>query len=129
MKRMKYVWLVLSAVYELARYDVINAFRGPGNIHRRLGRQPIISGPYDCKLMQTTCDAVLLATCLYWKPVLCLQRSVCMTRLLRRRGVVTRLVIGIRPKPFFSHAWVEIGDLIVNDSLRYQELLQILYTA
>ncbi|MBI3896211.1 MAG: lasso peptide biosynthesis B2 protein [Acidobacteria bacterium] len=129
MKIVKYVWLALRALYELARYDMTNAVRGPGNIPRRLGRQPITCEPYNCESVQTTCDAVLLAACLYWKPVLCLQRSACIVRLLRKQGIVARLVIGCRTKPFFSHAWAEVDGRIVNDSPTYQERLHILYKA
>ena len=59
-------------------------------------------------------DAVLLATCLYWKPVLCQQRSVCVVRLLRKHGIPGRLVIGYRPAPFFAHAWAEVEGRVVN---------------
>jgi hypothetical protein len=38
----------------------------------------------------------------------CLVRSLVLTQLLARRGVVTRLVIGARTGPdFLAHAWVE----------------------
>ncbi|HXA55259.1 MAG TPA: lasso peptide biosynthesis B2 protein [Solirubrobacteraceae bacterium] len=38
----------------------------------------------------------------------CLTRSLVLTRLLARRGIAARLVIGARPAPdFLAHAWVE----------------------
>jgi len=126
---MKQAWLVLNALYELARYDVISSWRGFANIHRRLGRQPVTPKPISDELVTTICDAALLAACLYWKPVLCLQRSVCTVRLLRKRGALARLVIGYRAAPFFSHAWAEVEGRVVNDSPTYQERLQVLYTA
>ena len=129
MKFIRYACFVLSAVYELARYDMIGAVRGPGNIHRRLGRLPMTSEPTNHELVRATCDAVLLAACLYWKPVLCLQRSVGIVRLLRKQGIAARLMIGYRLEPFFAHAWVEVDGGIVNDSPTYQERLQVLYTA
>jgi hypothetical protein len=49
-------------------------------------------------------------------------------RLLRKRGVVARLVIGYRPVPYFFHAWVEVNGQIVNDSTTYQDRLQVLYS-
>jgi hypothetical protein len=73
------------------------------------------------------CDAVLLATCFYWKPVLCLQRAVCTVRLLRRYGIHARLVIGYRPSPFFSHAWVEVDGRVVYGSPAYQKRLMPLH--
>lgn len=92
MKTAKRIWLVLSALYELARYEVIVSLRGPGPILQQLRRQSIAPRVTDQE--QTICDAVLLATCFYFKPVLCMQRAVCTVRLLRRYGVVARLVIG-----------------------------------
>jgi hypothetical protein len=129
MVRAKYAWLVCSALYELLRYEGIVWLRGPGCIRRQLSRQATAETPASRETERTICDAVLLATCLYWKPVLCLQRSVCTVRLLRRYGVVARLVIGYRPVPFLSHAWVEVDGRIVNGSPVYQQRLRLLYTA
>lgn len=40
----------------------------------------------------------------------CLARSLVLTRLLARRGIPARLVIGARTVPeFLAHAWVEYG--------------------
>jgi hypothetical protein len=127
MKRTEYALLVCKALYELARYDSIIWLRGFGCIQQQLRRQSIAAKPTQPELEQTICDAVLLATCLYWKPVLCLQRSVCAVRLLRKYGVNGHLVIGYRPAPFFSHAWVEVDGRIVNGSPAYQTRLRPLY--
>jgi hypothetical protein len=38
----------------------------------------------------------------------CLARSLVLTRMLARRGIDAKLVIGARPEPeFLAHAWVE----------------------
>jgi transglutaminase superfamily protein len=50
-------------------------------------------------------------------------------RLLRARGVVARLLIGYRPVPFLSHAWVEVEGRVVNDSPAYRKRLHVLLTA
>lgn len=128
MKIARYAWLVFRALCELARYEAIIWLRGFGCIQRQLSRQSIAAKPTSPALEQAICDAVLLATCLYWKPVLCLQRSVCAVRLLRKHGVVARLVVGYRPAPFFSHAWVEVDGRVVNGSPTYQKRLKLLYT-
>ena len=85
--------------------------------------------PLSEQLQKAICDAVLLATCFYWKPMLCLQRSVCTARLLRRYGVAARVAIGFRPAPFFSHAWVEVDGKVVYGSAAYQQRLQMLVSA
>src|SRR5215470_17734432 len=124
---MKKIGLVIRALYELARYEVIVALRGSGRVLQQLQRQSIRAQPAGRELEKTVCDAVLLATCFYFKPVLCLQRAVCTVRLLRRYGIVARLVIGYRPSPFFSHAWVEVNGRVVYGSAAYQKRLQPLH--
>ena len=126
---MKRAWLIFGALYEIARYEVIVALLGSGHILSQLKRQSIAAKPTSRELEQAICDAVLLATCFYWKPVLCLQRSVCTVRLLRRHGIVARLVIGYRPSPFFSHAWVEIDGRVAYGSPAYQQRLRLLQVA
>lgn len=129
MKSTKQVWLMFRALYELARYELIISLCGSARILRQLRRQSIAAKPISHELEQAICDAVLLATCFYWKPVLCLQRSVCTVRLLRRHGLVARLVIGYRPSPFFSHAWVEVDGRVVYGSPAYQKRLLPLHVA
>ena len=121
---MKRVSLVVRALYEIARYELVLSLRGSGRILSQLKRQSISIQSNDSELEKTICDAVLLATCFYWKPVLCLQRAVCTVRLLRRHGIHARLVIGYRPSPFFSHAWVEVDGRVVYGSPAYQKRLK-----
>lgn len=127
MKKARYASLVFQALYEIVRYDVAIALCGSGRILRQLRRQSVAKKASSAELEQAICDAVLLATCFYWKPVLCLQRAVCTVRLLRKRGINARLVIGYRPSPFFSHAWVEVDGRVVYGSPAYQKRLQPLY--
>jgi transglutaminase superfamily protein len=62
----------------------------------------------------------------YVKRAACLQRSAVTTWLLRRNGVSSTLVIGYRPVPFESHAWVEVEGGIVNDRPQYQRFFTVL---
>lgn len=62
----------------------------------------------------------------YAKRAACLQRSVVATRLLRRYGWPAELVIGYRPTPFESHAWVEVAGTVVNDRPQYQKFFAVL---
>ena len=62
----------------------------------------------------------------YVKRAACLQRSAVATRLLRRGGWPAELVIGYRPTPFESHAWVEVAGIIVNDRPQYQKVFVVL---
>jgi hypothetical protein len=129
MKSARYLLLVIRALYEVTRYDVVVSLGGVGFILRQLRKQRISQKPCIEELQEEICDAVLLATCFYFKPVLCLQRSVSTVRLLREFGIDARLAIGYRPSPFFSHAWVEINGRVAYGSSAYQKRLQTLLTA
>jgi len=129
MNKPKHVRLVFQALYEIVLYEAICWIQGSGCILRRVRGQLIASKPAGLGLEQAISDAVHFASCLYWKPVLCMQRSACMVRLLRRHGVPARLVIGYRPSPFFCHAWVEVDGRVVSGSPAYQKRLQPLHVA
>jgi hypothetical protein len=45
----------------------------------------------------------------------CLRRSIAMVDYLYRRGVRADLIIGVKDRPFEAHAWVQYGDLVLND--------------
>ena len=62
----------------------------------------------------------------YVTRALCLQRSTVATWLLRRHGIAAHMVIGCRPLPFESHAWVEIDGRVVNDLPQYQRAFTVL---
>ena len=120
---MKKLELLCKAIYEIVRYEVVVSLLGSGRILQQLKRQSIKANAVSAEVENAICDAVLLATCFYWKPVLCLQRAVCTVRLLRRHGIHARLVIGYRPSPFFSHAWVEVDGRVLSGSAAYQKRL------
>ena len=126
---MKKVRLVFRALYEITRYEVVLSLRGSGRILSQLKRQSVNARTASAEFEKVICDAVLLATCFYWKPVLCLQRAVCTVRLLRKNGINARLVIGYRPSPFFSHAWVEVDGRVLYGSAAYQKRLLPLHVA
>ncbi len=121
-----YARLVLRALAELIRYDVLHGLLRVKRMQARQVRRRPVADPSAFE--GAVREAVILACCLYWKPVLCLQRSICAMRLLRSRGVDARVVIGYRPVPFFSHAWVEVDGRVVNDSAAYQKRLTVLHT-
>ena len=129
MPRLNYVLLTLRAFCNLIYYDLYNALFGFSGIHKQVSARRAARCTPNADMETVVCDAVALAACFYWRPVLCLQRSVAATLLLRRHGIDGRLVIGYRPSPFFSHAWVEVDGRVVNDSPGYKERLQVLCTA
>lgn len=45
----------------------------------------------------------------------CLERSAAALVLLRLLGWPVEMVIGVQPRPFVAHAWVELGGRVLND--------------
>lgn len=87
---------------------------------RRTGGSRLVADPRDVVW------AVDEACVWYVKRAACLQRSVVATRLLRRYGFAAEMVIGCRPLPFESHAWVEVDGVVVNDLPQYQRAFTVL---
>jgi hypothetical protein len=55
----------------------------------------------------------------------CLVRSLVVLRLLSRRGIESRLVIGVQPGPdFLAHAWVEHDGRPVTPEGEYARLME-----
>jgi hypothetical protein len=87
---------------------------------RRAGGWRLVADPRDVVW------AVDEACVWYVKRAACLQRSVVATRLLRRYGFAAEMVIGCRPLPFESHAWVEVDGVVVNDLPQYRRAFTVL---
>lgn len=47
---------------------------------------------------------------------LCLTRSIALVHGLSRQGCRAELVMGVRSAPFSAHSWVQVGDVVCNDS-------------
>lgn len=121
MKRLSMLYLVAAALCELLWYDALVALGGFGRVSRSLSRttRPTASRTDYRRVV----EAMDWACTLYWKQVLCLQNAVVTAKLLRRHGCDAEVVIGCRPEPFFSHAWVEMNGCVVNESPIYQQQL------
>jgi hypothetical protein len=97
------LWLDLCGCFgfRVIRWTVSRASRGSTTVR------------YDALALVRV--AVRDACVFYFKPVLCLQRSAAVTRMLRRRGVQATLVIGCQTSPIEGHAWVELADTVIWD--------------
>ena len=118
--------LAVRAIWELCRYDLVAATSGFRGVYRKL--QGLVCGSRSSHsgLEIAILRTVAAVSSFYWKPVLCLQRSVVTARLLRQYGIEAQVVIGCRAVPFASHAWVEVNGRVVNDSSGYQQKLRVL---
>jgi hypothetical protein len=76
---------------------------------------PAMERPGDATIIERVAHAVALAAALYPGRALCLEQSLALYYLLRRRGIDARLRLGVQPHPFSAHAWVEYGGVPLND--------------
>jgi hypothetical protein len=96
-------------------------------LHRQLQRrEPRNSSADRCHHVDGICRAMDVACAFYPKQVLCLQRSVATTLLLRRYGIRAEMLIGAQLLPFKSHAWVEVDGTVVNDKPYMREIYRVL---
>jgi hypothetical protein len=107
----------LVAFTGLALSDLTLRFRGYQPLRRWLSTRAVKHRVHA--VIQDEAAVVLAAVqraaVYYPKKAMCLQRSIVVTWLLRRRGVSAQMVIGIRHTPFYAHAWVEVDGVVVND--------------
>ena len=110
-------WLLMFELLALTGFAVVHQFTRRYRIARRTPAPDVTA---------RVCRAVEEACIWYFKRAYCLQRSSVTTWMLRRRGVPAQLVIGYRPVPVDSHAWVEVGGQVVNDRPQYQKFFRVL---
>ena len=59
----------------------------------------------------------------------CLEDSVCCVLFMERYVASPSFCIGVKQPPFMAHAWVQVGDVIVNDTKgvveAYSEILRL----
>lgn len=73
------------------------------------------------------CASTEWACIWYPRRVMCLQRSTVALWLLRLRGIPAERVVGYRPVPLESHAWIELNGQVIGDWQQYQTLFVTLY--
>lgn len=83
-------------------------------VRRRTTGIPI-GAPVRAEALRPVDHAVAMASALYPGRALCLEQSLVLYYVLRRQGVPVKYCQGVRPHPFEAHAWVEYGDLVLND--------------
>lgn len=118
-------WLALQAWMSLLVFDVL-LLAGFTHVHRHIRRCRVRVTARSQAQVDEIVWAVDEACVWYVKRAACLQRSAVATWLLRRHGVDASLVIGYRPIPFESHAWVEVAGAVVNDRPQYQQYFTVL---
>ena len=111
---------------ELLAHDLLMKTRGFRSAYARLERTPIRERRVEDGRDRVLLDAIDWTIPFYPKNVMCLQRSFVTARIFRKCGIAANVVIGYRAAPFFSHAWIEVGDRVINDQPAYRRQLTIL---
>src|ERR671922_281433 len=110
--------LVAEAFGGLLLFDLLS-LRGFSLVHAFTKTRAVAKRTPAPDVAARVCRAVEEACIWYFKRAYCLQRSSVTTWMLRRRGLAAELVIGYRPVPVDSHAWVEVRGQVVNDRPQY----------
>ncbi|WP_263415255.1 lasso peptide biosynthesis B2 protein [Terriglobus albidus] len=118
------VWPVLQAFFLLLSLEPAMERSAFFEIYTRVRRKTPSKQKEPRLGHRVLSDAVDLACALYFKPVLCLQRSAAATLLMRRYGLPAEMVIGVQIQPSKSHAWVELSGEVVNDKPYMHEIYQ-----
>lgn len=116
--------LVLRAYLELLLFDLYLGHGSFSKLHNKVRTYPCRKHTFPPGEEARICAAVDMAAIWYWKQILCLQRSVATTRLLRQRGFPAEMIIGTHLMPFKAHAWVEVGGRVVSDKPYMHEIYQ-----
>lgn len=118
--------LVLRAYLKLIYVDLHLARGNFAELHKKVRTCPVGRSAAAPGITERICAAVDMATILYWKQVLCLQRSAATACLLRKYGVTAHMMIGVQQLPFKAHAWVEVGGRVVNDKPYTRDIYEVL---
>jgi hypothetical protein len=119
--------LVVESWLLLLYFDSVMHWREFEKLHRIVQKEPI--QPVTAARLipyEELCRAMDYACVLYFKRVLCLQRSSATAVLLRRHSWSAEMVIGAQILPFKSHAWCEINGVVVNDKPYMHDIYEIL---
>lgn len=72
-------------------------------------------------IVEPTAYRVAVAAAFFPGRAVCLEQSLALYVLLRRRGVPAELCLGVQAYPFQAHAWVELDGRPVNEDAEVVE--------
>jgi len=65
-------------------------------------------------IITQVCGAVQKASRYLFLQTQCLEQALATYYLLQKKGIAANLCIGVRKRPFASHAWVEYRGKVIN---------------
>lgn len=78
-------------------------------------QEPMSPGP-QLKLAHAVAAQVSLVAAVLPGRAMCLEQSLALYTLLRRRGLAPQLVLAVQPYPFVAHCWVEVDGTPINET-------------
>jgi hypothetical protein len=105
---------LIRSMLVIAAMDVLPRMIGLRRTLRLIGELNA-GGSAAEDLIEATVNSVCTAAAFYPRRALCLEQSLALTWLLRRRGVPAELRIGVQARPFYAHAWVEVDGRALNE--------------
>lgn len=83
------------------------------------GRGQPVGSASDPELVRRTVRRVARVAAFFPGRAECLEQSLALLVLLRRRGLDVALRIGVERRPFTAHAWVEHAGRPINESAEF----------
>lgn len=117
---------VLRCMVTLAAVRLHLKVRGFGrsiDAARRFGAGPDRPAMDEQALVERTTRALVTAAAFFPGRAICLEQSLALFVLLRRRGVPVELRIGVRPFPFSAHAWLELRGVPIEENADFVDYL------
>ena len=119
--------LMMEAVWLLFKADALAKAGYPALRRQMSVRIKAVGRPCTQEGIAAIATAVNRASRYYPKSPACLQRSVALASMLRKRGIAAELQIGVQNYPFKSHAWVEVAGKVINDVPHIREVFPPLH--
>ena len=117
--------LVWKALLGLLAFDLLGFGRNFAKMHRFVSRRKTSPRTAPDHMVNSVCAAINYASAWYPKRVLCLQRSLVTTCLLRDCGVAAKMVLGAQNLPFKAHAWTEVDGRAINERRDVQHVYTV----
>lgn len=116
-------WIVLSTKHRLAKESitaVIERYRRPP---LRVADDTTLGDATngDNQLIEATHDYAAARRFVPTRPC-CLLDTLALWTFLARRRLTANIVFGVIPDPFAAHAWLQSGDLVLNETVSYARM-------
>lgn len=115
-------FLFYKALLGLAAFDLFGFGNNFSQIYEFVLGWGVSNRTLCGDIADQVCHAVNCACVWYPKRVLCLQRSLVTTCLLRYYGISAQMVMGAQKFPFKAHAWTEVNGRPLNERRDVQRL-------